>query len=243
MVRTRSNCSRFPTTIREDLGLIRDKGAGVHEALSRFCESYWPPVYSFIRQSGKGPEEAADLTQGFFEKLIEDESIVSWRPRDGHFRSWLLACLRRFIVDEWRKFSSAKNRPPGGWMSLDSDEAETYYEKDAIDSESPQIAYDRCWALHFFDTVLKELEEQCRAEGQLEVFGQMVAHLGGNDLKMSHGEAAKRMGMSTGTLKNEVTTLRKRYARIIRERLRLETGTAVGAEEELRYLVFIVAGS
>lgn len=242
-IETHNRQGQFLTTRLDDLSVIRSGGDLAQEAIARFCRTYWMPVYCFVRKSGHSPEDAADITQSFLGRILEREDLKSFVPEKGRFRSWLLACLQRFMIDQWRSAHGVERRPDGGWLSLDAEEAETGYLNELLDSESPDRAFDRQWALVFFDGVLRQLERECRAEGNLELFEHLVAHLGGKSHTVSHEEAAHRMGKSVGSLKNELTVQRKRFANAAMSRLYRIFGNRQAAVDELKYLISVASDS
>jgi RNA polymerase sigma-70 factor (ECF subfamily) len=232
----------FLTTCWDDLDAIKQGGEGTQDAFDRFCRTYWMPVYSFLRKSGQSPEEAADLTQGFFERMIQRDDLKSFQRGTGMFRSWLLVCLRRFAADNWRTSTAAQRRPGGGFLSLDSTEAESSYLLELIEAETPDRVFDRRWALNFFNEVLEQIGEECRVEGEELVFQHFVAHLAGTQNAVPHHVAAANLGKTVGTLKNDLTALRKRLAAMALGRLTLTLGSRTAAELELKYLVEVASG-
>src|SRR5438445_7419675 len=76
---------------------------GGQQALEKLCGAYWYPLYAYVRRRGYSPEEAQDLTQGFFARLLSRNDLARVHPQKGRFRSFLLACLQHFLADEWDK--------------------------------------------------------------------------------------------------------------------------------------------
>ena len=238
MIEPSPNGAWFSTTRWEDLEAIRNGGDGASAALDRFCLAYWMPVYCYIRKSGREPEDAADLTQSFFQRLVDRGDLTAFVPGQARFRSWLLVGLRRFLVDQGRASKGPQRYPGGGLLSLDAEDAEASYRIEAIDSESPEQAFDRRWAMVFFDEAMAQLEAECRAEGEEAVFGLLSADRAAAPLE----EAAAKLGKATGTLKNDLTVLRKRYAAIVRAKLAETLRCPEEAEAELRHLIAAISG-
>ena len=72
------------------------------------CQIYWPPVYSYVRRLGHRPEDAKDLTQEFFFRLVHKRYLDSLDRETGKFRSFLLVVLKRFLANEWDRANRQK---------------------------------------------------------------------------------------------------------------------------------------
>src|SRR5262249_38515510 len=125
-------------------------------ALEKLCRVYWYPLYGFVRRRGHGPEDAQDLTQEFFARFLEHESFRQAAQDRGRFRTFLLACLKHFLVSEWRKGQAAKRRG-GPVFSLDHDEAEKRFQTEPADALSPDKIFEKRWAAALLEQVLNRL--------------------------------------------------------------------------------------
>src|ERR1043166_2595363 len=123
-----------------------------HQALERLCQTYWYPLYAYVRQRGHSPEDAQDLTQEFFARLLSKKSLRQIRRGGGKFRSFLLTAMNHFLVDEWRKLKAEK-RGSGQILSLDARQAETRYEREPVHKITPEKLFEQNWALALLDTV------------------------------------------------------------------------------------------
>jgi RNA polymerase sigma-70 factor (ECF subfamily) len=205
-------------------------------ALSHLCEVYWYPLYAYVRQRGCSPEDAQDLTQEFFARLIEKGSLAHADPARGRFRSFLLAAFTHFLTHEWEKTRALKRGGGQAAVSLDLAAAERWYALEPVDPSTPEKAFEKRWALALLQAVLDRLESEYRQEGRQELFEALQASLTGPRESQPYSVLAARLKMTEAAVKVAVHRLRKRY----RELLRAEIADAVNepeeVEEELRYL-------
>jgi RNA polymerase sigma-70 factor (ECF subfamily) len=205
-------------------------------AFSHLCQIYWYPLYAYVRQRGYSPEDAQDMTQGFFAQLIERGTLAHADPARGRFRSFLLASFSHFLGHEWEKARALKRGGGQTAVSLDLAEAEQCYALEPVDPSTPEKAFERRWALALLQAVLDRLESEYRQEGRQSLFEALQASLTGPRESQPYSVLATRLKMTEGAVKVAVHRLRKRY----RELLRAEVTTTVSrpeeAEEELRDL-------
>jgi len=135
----------------------RDTGRAV-EALAKLCETYWYPLYAYVRQRGYSSHDAQDLTQEFFARLLERNPLGAITREKGKFRSFLLTALNHFLVDEWKK-ARAQKRGGGQIISLDVHEGETRFSRQPVENVTPETLYERNWALALLDTVYAQLQQ------------------------------------------------------------------------------------
>ena len=154
---------RFATT-RWSLVLdAREGGPRLSEqALTELCESYWYPLYAFVRRQGHSAEDAADLTQEYFAKLLEKDYLQDVRPEAGRFRSFLLVSLKHFLYNEWDKEKAQKRGGHLRRIPLDGDSAETRYTVEPVDLRTPEDLYERRWAMTVLERVLDRLAHVIR---------------------------------------------------------------------------------
>ena len=132
---------------------------GNREALEQLCKTYWPPIYSFLRRSGHPPENAKDLTQGFFVHLLAKERLKKVHPAKGKFRSFLLACLNNYVRNEWDKERSQKRGGGVEVVSIDVSETEQRYGVSPVDTQDPAKMFEQRWARALLTQVLEQLKQ------------------------------------------------------------------------------------
>lgn len=212
------------------------------EALELLCRTYWPPLYAYIRRAGHGVEEARDLTQGFFCALIEKRWLESLAHQDGRFRSFLLTFLKRFLSDHADRARAIKRGGHQTRIDLDEFEAEERERFEPVDQLTPDQAYDRRWLRRLNELAQQRLRDEYQNSGRSalwEAFRQLQHVAGGED---SHGEVARRLGLSPAAVKSALHRLRTRQAALFREVVAETVGDSPSIQEELRDLLRAGAG-
>lgn len=218
------------------LAAAESQAPGAEEALSTLCQRYWAPLYYFVRRRGYSHEDAQDLTQEFFARLIENSDLKQVDRARGRFRSFLLASIRHFLSNEWHHAQTQKRG--GGWAPVPvttSEEAERVLE--LCHQESPEKTYERKWAQALLERVLSQLRAECAEEGKAEDFEVFKPFLTGQNERGGYVGAAEQLGISEGAAKVAVHRLRKRYRRLLKEEVRLTVGNAEEVEEEIASLI------
>ena len=199
--------------------LVRQAAGGdepaAAQALSALCESYWYPVYAYIRRSGKGPHDAEDLTQGFFAGLLERRILAEANPEKGSLRSFLLTCVRRYVADHHDR-DMAQKRGAAVLVSFDPDRAEDTYASDPVDHLAPDRLFQRRWALTLLDHTFDLLRQEYTADGKAALFETLSPFLGfGPDPEKRCEEIAATSGTPVATLKTRVFRLRQRWRELL----------------------------
>ncbi len=222
------------TAARSDTTRARD-------ALAKLCQTYWYPLYAYVRRRGYSPEDAKDLTQEFFARLLERKAVATVSPAKGKFRSFLLAAMNHFLADEWDK-ARAQKRGAGQIISLDAASAETRYLQQPVETLTPEKAYDQRWALTLLEEVYQRLQREYEQEGKSELFERLRFSLTGQRSEIPYADLARQLSLSEGAVKVAVHRLRQRYRRLLRELIAETVSTPDEVEEELRYLLRALAG-
>jgi RNA polymerase sigma-70 factor (ECF subfamily) len=206
------------------------------EAWEVICRGYWKPVYAWLRARGTSPEDAEDLTQEFFSRLHSREWLREVRSENGKLRAFLLVLLKRQAANEWER-RNAKKRGGGAVMiPMDAGEAENSWQVLPADGASPDVIFERQWALQLLESVMNDLRAAYERNGKAGLFDELRDYLSGGSTEESYAAPAARLGLSEGTVKVAAFRLRERY----RERLRAAVTETVespdGVNEELEYL-------
>ncbi len=232
----------FPTTHWSAVMTARDKSsAQAQEALAELCRRYWYPLYAYIRRRGNNPNEAEDLTQGFFERLLEKDYIGDITPGMGRFRSFLLTAVKHFLANEWDRTQTRKRGGGQTILSLDDQEAERHYQFESVDDITPEMLFEKRWALNVLDRVLARLRVEFVAGEKAELFDHLKTFLMGDSAGVSHGEIAARTGLKEGTVRVAVHRLRHRYGELLRAEIADTVHDPAEVEDEVRHLIAIVA--
>jgi RNA polymerase sigma factor (sigma-70 family) len=227
---------RFPTTSWSLVLAARQEQATLpREAVARLCQAYWYPVYGYIRSRGLAPEDARDLTQEFFLRLLDKQYLNAVDAPRGRFRWFLQAAVKRFLVNEYHRARAARRGGGAPLLSLEMDGAERRYSREPADPATPETVFDRRWSLLLLERALDRLRRDHEARGQGRLFEQLKPHLTGE--AGSYRAAAEALGSTEGAVKVAVHRLRRRFA----ESLRQEIGETVASEDdidaELRFLM------
>ena len=230
-------------TTRWSVVLTAGRGtpARARKALAELCQTYWYPLYAYVRRRGHGPQDAEDLTQGFLARLLEKQAIAQARHERGRFRSFLLASMNHFLSDEWDK-ARAQKRGGARVISLDAMSAESRYDTEPQDRLTPEKVFERQWALRLLAEVLRRLEAEYAADGKAEQFGHLRFCLTGQRSDIPYAELAQRMQTTEGAIKVAAHRLRQRYRALLREEIAQTVASEEEVEEELRALHRALAG-
>lgn len=206
------------------------------DALAKLCQAYWQPIYACIRRSGRSREEAEDLTQDFFARLLTRNTVARACPARGRFRSFLLASLKHFLAHEWEKAQASKRGGGARLLSLDFDTAETRCAQPVAPGDTPDRAFDRQWALTLLDLVLGRLRQEYAHSGRDALFVGLKDALAGDRTVIPYRDLGIRLGLSEGAVKVAVHRLRRRYRELLRQEIAGTVSGPAEVEEELREL-------
>jgi RNA polymerase sigma-70 factor (ECF subfamily) len=240
-VHTLPGSSRFPTT--RWTTVIAAGGRQQKEsrsALVSLCENYWYPLYAYLRRRGYPADEAQDLTQEFFIRVLEGRYLDRADPEKGRFRSFLLVSLKFFVADEEDRLRARKR---GGGMieSLELSSGEERYQREPAHGETPQRIFERRWALSMLERVVERLRTEFILHGRPEHFDRLkVFLLGQSDAPYS--ALAREMNTSEGALKVAIHRLRKRYRELFRQEIADTVADPNEVESELRFLAAVLMG-
>ncbi len=226
----------FATT-RWSIVLAADRGASPHstDALAQLCQSYWYPLYAYVRRRGHDAHEAADLTQEFLTRLLEKHDLRLADPQRGRFRSFLLGSLNHFLANEWRAARAAKRGGGLKNLSLDFEAGESRYHLEPADETSPEKIFERRWAMTLLQRATDRLAAEWADAGKASQFEQLKPILGGDESK-TYAEIAAALDMTEGAVKVAVHRLRKRCRELLREEIAQTVTQESDVAEELRHL-------
>ncbi|HEY3380895.1 MAG TPA: sigma-70 family RNA polymerase sigma factor [Vicinamibacterales bacterium] len=212
------------------------------EALAQLCETYWYPLYAYVRRWGFDADEAQDLTQEFFARVIERHYLRDADPNRGRFRSFLLASLKHFLANERDRISAVKRGGRVTLVPLEIDTAEGRYSLEPADAETPESIYQRRWALTLLDRALARLRDEFHAAGKGALFGRLEGHLTGDQEALPYAELAQRLGMTEGAVKVAMHRARRRFGALLREEIGETVSTPDAVDGEIRELFRALRG-
>ena len=208
--------------------------AGV--ALEELCRTYWYPLYAYVRRRGHSREDAEDLTQGFFARLLEKNYLEGVSCDGRKFRSFLLVALKRFLANEWDRANRQKRGGGVLALSLDWQEAEDRYQITPADNLSPDKLFDRAWATVVLERVILRLRDEHHAEGKGDLYEQLKPFLMMGKGEVPYANAAADLKMNEGAVRVSVHRMRKRYRELLREEITQTLANPGQAEEEMQAL-------
>ena len=211
-------------------------------ALETLCRTYWYPLYAYVRRQGHSPPDAQDLTQEFFARLLQKDYLKAAAREKGRFRTFLIVALKRFLANEWDRARAQKRGGGQPLLSLDTDLAEQRYRIEPTEVASAEKIYERRWALTLLDHTMKRLRDESAAAGKAGEFGRLKACLTAERGEISYAELAAALGMTEGAARVAVHRLRKRFREVFREEIAHTVSSAEEIEEEVRYLMGVLAG-
>ena len=213
------------------------------DALARLCQSYWYPLYTYVRRRGYAAHDAQDLTQAFFLRLLERRWVSDADRERGRFRTFLLTALQRFLADEWDRGRAQKRGGGVPHVPVQLDSAEIRYGHEPADQLTPEQSYEQRWALTLLDTVLQSLRAEYERAGKAGLFAGLNSSLVGGRESQPYAELAAQLAMNEGAVKVAVHRLRRRYRRLLREEIARTTAEAGDVDDELRHLFAVLAGA
>ena len=214
-----------------------DRNPRFHQALSDLCESYWYPVYAYVRRRSGDADSAQDLTQGFFSSLLERNTLAAADRERGRFRSFLLTALKFYLADEHDRATAKKRGAGVTAISLDLEGAEERYRLEAEPDDAPDRAYERRWALEVLELTHQRLRTEIERSAQPARALRLAGYLTGDRDEASYRVVADELGMTESAVKVAVHRLRKRYGALLREEVERTVGDPGETEGELRFLL------
>lgn len=216
--------------------------ARARDALARLCQTYWHPLYAYVRRIGHSPHDAQDLTQEFFARLLAKNFLAGADESRGRFRSFLLASLKHFLANEWHKARAQKRGGGRAPISIDAATAETSIGFEPADITTAEKIFERRWALTLLEQVLRRLREEYVRDGKQKLFEQLKPTLTEASRAVAYAEIARRLDTTEGAVKVAVHRLRQRYREILRAEIAETVASPEAVEDELRNLFAALAG-
>lgn len=228
---------RFETTRWSLVLAVRDRESpDAAAALATLCESYWYPVYAFIRRSGRSSDDARDLTQAFFTRVLEKGYFGQARQERGRFRSFLLASVRHFLANEHDWQQARKRGGAVTHLSLEVARGEDVYQIDPVDDATPERLYDQRWARTVLDAAMARTKRRYEKTGRADLWRRLLPYLTGDE-PASYAALAAQTGATEGSLRIAVHRLRQQYAAALRDVIGETVETPDQVEDELRHLL------
>ena len=230
----------FTTTHWSVVLEAQGESPAAQEALEKLCRTYWRPIFAFLRRQGIPPEEAEDITQGFFAQLLERRSLDAVRKEKGRLRSYLLGALKYFVADEKRRAMAVKRGKGQRLIPLEEFRADERIEMEPSDPMTAEMIYERRWALTVLERVLSRLKDEYRAAGNAALFDALKELLPDEPGSPSQAQIAARLGMTENAVRQAFHRFRQRYQSLLREEIANTVATPGDIEDELRHLIVVL---
>ena len=224
--------------------VVLEAGAGTSAesaaALERLCQTYWYPLYVFVRRKGYSSHDAQDLTQEFFARLLEHKYVALADQSRGKFRTFLIRSLEHFLINEWAKGQAAKRGGRQQVISWDEEEVENRYLAERTDGEAPDKLFEKRWAMRLLALVMTQLQQEFSEPDKRELFEGLKNSIWGDNASVSYEEIGAKLGMTEGAVKIAAYRMRQRYRELLRAEVACTVASPAEVDEELKYLASVL---
>lgn len=207
------------------------------EALASLCQQYWQPIYVYARHKGSSPEDAEDLTQGFFAHVLSKEFFAKAEPERGRLRNLLLRSFKNYSVNEWRKEAAAKRGGGVRPISIDAEPAEAWLRIEPASGTSPELEFERSWAREILQQAREKLRETYAEAGREKEFEAFADQLEIGKSERPHEEIAAELGVAAAAARFIGFKLRQRFRELLEGAVADTVTTQEEAANELQYLL------
>jgi RNA polymerase sigma factor (sigma-70 family) len=239
-VSAQSEAAAFVTTHWSLVLTAQGRSPAADEALEKLCRTYWWPLYGFVRRNGYNPEEAQDLTQGFFALLLERRDLEVVRREKGRLRSYLLVSLKNFVAKARRRELTLKRGEGRALVPLDELVARERADLEPADNVTADRIYERRWALTLLEQVFTRLESEYRAADNARLFDCLKEFLSDEPNRRSQAEVAAELGMNENAVKQAFHRLRQRYRQLLHDEIAQTVAVPGDVEDELRHFISVL---
>lgn len=226
----------FPVTRWTVIVAAQGRGDEAQLALNDLCGLYWQPVYAFLRRKGNSPSDAEDLTQGFFAELLSRGSLGTVAEEKGRLRTFLLKAVTRHMIHEYEKSSAAKRGGGQTLLSLDFESAESHYHLEPGHSITPELEFERQWALQLLDRALAETRSDAGSNGRSALFEDLKGIINLDSAMAPYDEIAARHGITEGAVKAAAHRLRQGFRAALRRAIAQTVSSEDEIDDEIRHL-------
>ena len=214
----------------------QDRSPEADRALAALCENYWFPLYAFVRRAGHTVEDASDLTQEFFARLLDQRLVAAADRQKGKFRSFLLGAMKHFLADQWDRDRAQKRGGRQNVISFDALDAETRYRLEPASDLTPERLFEKQWALSLLEQVLSRLQTEMIAAQKSALFEALRDTLTGTP-SIPYATIAAQLAMTEGAVKTAAHRMRRRYRDLLRDEIAQTVASPEEVKDEIRYLL------
>jgi RNA polymerase sigma factor (sigma-70 family) len=207
------------------------------QALERLCQTYWQPLYAFVRHQGAAPDEARDLTQGYFAELLEKDFLSAVDPSKGRFRAFLLASMRHYLSHQRDRDRAQKRGGKATTLPLDIDSGERAYKLEVADNLTPEDLYEVQWAMTVLHRAFSRLESEAGTQGNSNRLQHLQPYLTSSDEEIPYRQTAELLGMTESGVKSAVRRLRQHLGTCLRAEIAETVADPAEVDDEVRFLL------
>ena len=242
---TSSSTRPQPAFVATRWSVVLAAGGGdtthARDAIAHICQTYWYPLYAYARRRGCSPHDAQDLTQEFFARLLEGNWVAQADQSRGRFRTFLLTAMKHFMTNEWNKAHAAKRGGCQPVLSLDEDSAEQRYRLEPVEQMTPEILFERGWALALLNDILLRLEQEYAREGKKGWMDALRPALTADRESINYRHIASQLDVTETAARVAVHRLRQRYRLLIQTEVAHTVTSPDQVAAEMRHLFQILA--
>jgi RNA polymerase sigma factor (sigma-70 family) len=207
------------------------------KALERLCQSYWYPVYAFVRRFGLSAPEAEDLTQDFFYHILRTNMFASADASKGRFRTFVTRAAKNFLSNDWKRRQTKKRGGGAAPISLDAEETERRYQLDMTDPQTPEKLFEQKWAKEVISVAFEKLEKDYSKSGQKARFEILRKMLWGKHSDTQYESVSKDLEMTVNATRVATSRLRNRFRELVRDELATQVNDPKEVDEEYQFLI------
>ena len=217
-----------------------DQHEDAHRALSQLCETYWYPLYAYVRRRVPDIAEAQDLTQAFFAELLEKDYVAAATPERGRFRAFLITAFKHFLSKHWEKARAQKRGGGRLPISLDFESADSSLSIEPTAGLTAELFYDQQWAVTLLRHILERLESESESAGKAKQFTLLKGFIIGDHEGTTYALVAQALRMTEAAAKQAASRMRRRYRELLREEVAQTVAHAGEVDDEIRNLFAIL---
>jgi DNA-directed RNA polymerase specialized sigma24 family protein len=231
----------FATTLWNVVVAAGESSPAAREAMEKLCRTYWYPLYFYVRRRGKSAQDAQDLTQAFFARFLEKSSVSRADRQRGPFRAFLLAALRNFLTDEWKRKHAEKRG--GGRLTIPwvGQSPEVQYQHEPASNLTLDKSFDQRWASALFQKAFSRLRDEFAASGKSQEFKLLKRFLSAEPVDGEYAALGPRLGLTAAMVSLATHRLRRRYGELVRQEIAATVTDRAEIEAEMRYLIALVS--
>lgn len=211
-------------------------------SLEKLCRTYWYPLYAFARWQGQSPQDAEDLTQEFFLRLLQKHYLDSAQRERGRFRTFLLVAFKRFLANEWDRGQTQKRGGGAASIPFDTQLAERLYSNETSLKLPAERLYEQHWAMALIEQAMARLRADFETAGKGQTFEHLKGFLAAGKAELPQTQLAEKLGMTEGALRVEVHRLRKTFRKLIRDEVAQTVAEKEDIDEEFQHLLSVLSG-